>query len=887
MGSGMTPILVLIQPFDITANARVDVRIGSTLESEAYGLGGLEWKPALIERPQMSIEIMSTDISGRAMTGRTRFTMSLENAGITSTRSLKWGGAPVKIYSAKVLAWPAVTEFDGEITDQSYDFDKDILTITAEVSTSLIEKPLLTLEFDGSTGIGGDAAKRGTLKPAGFGICENIPPVWFDATRNIGMIDGYANCTAISKLMEGASDMGASIGDYASYAALAAAIDAHTIPPGRWGTCIAVGLVGLGAPPVGTIGVNATFGTNRLGAMMSRILTTHAGVSGGQIDSASFTALDTALNYPTHHWTDSQIECKALLEDMARSGNATLMLTFQRKVAVSRVVASSSLTTLDRSGGQVPRCIEWKMLPPLKPVWRIKARAARPAQVLTFDQVNYVDTIIDRGAYSGATVYRAGNLVWLADKSSWLYINTTALSGNSPPTWPTTSNAYWQNIAPPLEAAAIGVEPGATVSDNLIRNSSLSSSTADVWSGTMTRTAGVAANNDPLFFARSTGTQGGYINSSGKLPCIPGATLFLSALVRDATASASNLVRFTIAYYKADASSLSSVSVDTAINSTAWVTRKNTAIIPAGAASYTMQIFGVLVTGSSADIAAPRDALTEGAADVTSQAQVTVDLSLVQKSVEADYLGVLIGSPMPVTFSPNVKKGGASVKLDNSATYAITKPSDGTTGADGGTVTVDNTNGSSTKGDASASAFDTGSILIKFRLTVSYSALVVGVFDCIVNKNIGAAPTGGGIKLATVPANQSTSSTSYVDITSVAHPSLVLASGEKLYASMTALYAAGSGTGVRTGTFKHQYSTDNATWTDFGSAATGSNATAGRYGGAPDYEWVDPVDGYVTINQSVSGLSANTYYFRTIFLSSNSSREIIMSGDTITYEAKA
>ncbi len=459
----MTPLLVHLQPFDVAANARVDVRIASALEAEAYGLNSVPWSPALHDRPQMSIEIMSTDLSGRVQVGRARFSMSLENAGLARTRSLKWGGAPVKIYSAKVLAWPAVTEFDGEVVDHSYDIDTGLLTITAEVSTSLIEKPLLTLEFDGSTGAGGDAAKRGTLKPAGFGSCENIPPVWFDSARNIGMIDGYGNCTAITKLMEGASDMGASVGNYANYAALAAAIDSKAIAPGRWGTCIAEGLVGLGAPPVGVIGVNATFGSNRLGAMMSRILSTHAGVAAGQIDSASFTALDTALNYPAHYWTDQQIECKTLLEMMARSANATLLLSFQRKVAISRAVATASVATLDRSGSQLPRCVDWKILSPMKPTWRLKARAARPAQVLDFDQVNYVDTIIDRGAYSGTTVYRAGNLVWMSDKSSWLYTNATATSGNAPPTYPATSNAYWQNLAPPANAANITYASGATL----------------------------------------------------------------------------------------------------------------------------------------------------------------------------------------------------------------------------------------------------------------------------------------------------------------------------------------------------------------------------------------------------------------------------------------
>src|SRR3546814_1592541 len=77
---------------------------------------------------------------------------------------------------------------------------------------------------------------RGVLKPAGFGTMENIEPVWFDTTRWIGCIDGYGNTTAITKLMEGLDDRGAAVANYASYTALAAAIDTGVVAPGRWAT---------------------------------------------------------------------------------------------------------------------------------------------------------------------------------------------------------------------------------------------------------------------------------------------------------------------------------------------------------------------------------------------------------------------------------------------------------------------------------------------------------------------------------------------------------------------------------------------------------------------------------------------------------------------------
>src|SRR3546814_9012841 len=78
---------------------------------------------------------------------------------------------------------------------------------------------------------------------------------------------------------------------------LAAAIDTGVVAPGRWATCVAAGLVGLGAPPVYPIGVNAIFGTNRIGAMMRRILELHRVLSPANIETAAFAAMDAACPY--------------------------------------------------------------------------------------------------------------------------------------------------------------------------------------------------------------------------------------------------------------------------------------------------------------------------------------------------------------------------------------------------------------------------------------------------------------------------------------------------------------------------------------------------------------------------------------------------------------
>src|SRR3546814_12566639 len=94
------------------------------------------------------------------------------------------------------------------------------------------------------------------------------------------------------------------------------------VAAGRWATCVAAGRVGLGAPPVYPIGVNAIFGTNRIGAMMRRILELHRVVSPANIDTAAFAAMDAARPYDTAYWTKEQRDVNDLHAAIAGSIHA-------------------------------------------------------------------------------------------------------------------------------------------------------------------------------------------------------------------------------------------------------------------------------------------------------------------------------------------------------------------------------------------------------------------------------------------------------------------------------------------------------------------------------------------------------------------------------------
>lgn len=462
----MKQVLIHLRPFDQAAGVRRDVRIGDGPNGEIYGALGHAWEPALVVRPQLSIELFNLDLDGGVATGKAQFVVQLGSVtSVAAPLDLYWKGAPVTIYSDEAGQAGGGVEFEGYVRDATPDADTGRMTVTAEVSDTLLDKPLLTASFTGGGGIGGDAGRRGVLLPAGFGSVKNIEPVWFDLTRNIGMIDGYDNTVSIDWLGEGLSSFGPAVADYPSYAALAAAIDAREVKPGEWAKCTAKGLVGLGAPPVAPITVHAVFGSNRIGAIIRRICTVHAGISNALIDVAAFNTVDAIIDLPVHYWTSADRNVKDLAEALARSGNATLLLSFQGKITITRAIPSVPVLNIDRGGGGSPRVIRWRAGSVQAPYFQIRARAARPARVLRLEEVNYKDTIEDKGLYLGTESYRAGNIVWLSDGSQWLYISDDVTSGNSPAAIvpPATSNAYWRRLQPARVASDFRYSTGQTI----------------------------------------------------------------------------------------------------------------------------------------------------------------------------------------------------------------------------------------------------------------------------------------------------------------------------------------------------------------------------------------------------------------------------------------
>lgn len=460
----MRGVLVQIQPLDPASGGRVTLRFGQSRNSRTLSADGLVWHSAITRAPKISMEFVDENLGGQLQSGRGDMVINTSRiAGYTRKYldSLTWIGSPITIWSGDgALTSDMTVEFVGSVRKGVVDKASRQVSLAFEVDRKAVDVPLLNLEYGGGGGTDGDVEIRGQLKPAGFGSPVNVPVFFFNQVSNVGQIDAYGNCTAIDNLYEDAASFGTKLANYASYSLLVAA----TIPAGQWATCVAEGMIRLGAPPKGIITCDPVCANGKPGLMMLRWLQSHAGVSAGKINSASFNTLDTDLQTLLGHspavsyWTQGQVSALERIQAMCASCNAVPLLTPDGKIAVARsITTDAAALTLNRHGGP-PIVLDWKSSDGPIPWWRLKMTSEITYRVHNDNEIDYEDDLKDLGDWITGTQYRQGNIVRLpSDGRSYLYINSV------PSTFGPPNVTYWSIYNEAPDASVIKYIDGVAV----------------------------------------------------------------------------------------------------------------------------------------------------------------------------------------------------------------------------------------------------------------------------------------------------------------------------------------------------------------------------------------------------------------------------------------
>ena len=456
----MIVTLIRIDAQDAAGTA-LPVRLASHDLPECCHLGGEQWEPALSQLPDFALDFFGGGFSGQVTAPRTGFsvaTIGMAAFGAVPSARARFADARVRIWvgditSAAVLdLGPLTLRFDGRIAGEP---EVDDATRTARfdaaVQDSWADKPLLAL-FAGTGGIEGPADLTGQPEPLALGNLRFAGGVLIDQVDNVWAVS-TGSVQAVNAVYDRLTSLGTSTGNFANLAALKAA----SIPNGSWATCLAQGLVRLGAPPDGRVSFDVS-GSNtgtggyvrQPGAIIRRI----ADLAGGTVNAASLTALDTARPYNLHLQLREQITAREVIARIADSVGAAAGVSLTGQLFAQALTIGTSGEVLNADDSSAQRVVSVEELAKSAPNWRLATEAELTIELHSADEAAF--SYRWQGEYSATRVYRVDDVVTGLDSASWAYINPTASSGNSPPIWPVTSNAFWSNIAPPSSGDLIG-----------------------------------------------------------------------------------------------------------------------------------------------------------------------------------------------------------------------------------------------------------------------------------------------------------------------------------------------------------------------------------------------------------------------------------------------
>ena len=358
-------VLAELQPYDPVAATRKTLRAASANDDRVTGLNSLSWIPAISGEPAIGIRLFKGDFDGNASPTAGSIDIQIDKFVRphleVNARKFDWSAAPVKLWAGVAgQAWPWTQV--GEAIVDSFEAEGNTVALRLKANEEPFDANVLTLKYAGTGGVEGPTDLKGKDKPFLLGRCFNAEPVLIDAVNNVYQFSGYGPIQAVSKLYERGSEFPAPLADYASYAALIAA----TVPSAQWATCLASGLIRLGAPAYGVITGDVDGDTQggtwrrKTGEIILRLLS-NAAISSGIIETASFTALDTALVGLSNQgrigaYITAQDSVLSLAASLAAPCNAQVGVSLLGKIFASRaVVGAPSIGSGRAAAPKAPR----------------------------------------------------------------------------------------------------------------------------------------------------------------------------------------------------------------------------------------------------------------------------------------------------------------------------------------------------------------------------------------------------------------------------------------------------------------------------------------------------------------------------------------------------
>lgn len=373
-------ILAEFTPYDPVAAAAVTVRACSVDDARVTSLNGVAWWPAISAAPRRTLDLFDGEFGGKISAGIGDIEIAL--AAFPNAARYAWGERPVKLWRGVLgAAWGGYTLiFEGLTRPPRASNGR--MRIGLRVDDRWLDKPLLST-YAGTGSAEGPADLKGQPKPLALGAPQFVEGVIINRALNIVQLHGAGAINGITAAFDRLARFGASAGNDASYAAIAAA----SVAPGTWRSCTALGLVRFGAPPAGVAAFHvegdsgSALGWVRTPGQVIRRIALIAGATAGQIDATSLAALDSACPYNISVYLRDQTTAREIIQSIAASCNAAAGVSWLGKLFVVRATIGSPAITLAIDGSSLPPVAATEMLEASAPFWRTALEGERTERV--------------------------------------------------------------------------------------------------------------------------------------------------------------------------------------------------------------------------------------------------------------------------------------------------------------------------------------------------------------------------------------------------------------------------------------------------------------------------------------------------------------------------
>jgi hypothetical protein len=372
--SGETVYLLEATPLN-TSGVATSVNFSSGLLTEAELKNGKAYPVRLMQAYTHETSIFEENTPGQTSVSLGSATINNVDGRFDYLLDYSWDARPITIKRGKQGAAYAtfVTEFVGSATEITADTNNLVLTLRD--NSYKLAKPLQPNKYAATGGAEGGADLLQKFKPLLFGKVRNASPVWVDQVLLTWQIhDG--TITSVDAVYDRGNKL-TFYQNYSTYALLAAA----TIPPGYYATCLAAGFGRLGAPPAGTLTVDAVgaFGSvTNIPELVKQILTTRLGLTTGELDTAAFTQASTDFPYAFEgiYFPEPDLQYDELVETLAESANGFWYVTRAGLISFKIFKFSTPVATI-----RAEDIMSLGKAPSPKPLYRVKVNYGKNATI--------------------------------------------------------------------------------------------------------------------------------------------------------------------------------------------------------------------------------------------------------------------------------------------------------------------------------------------------------------------------------------------------------------------------------------------------------------------------------------------------------------------------